>query len=220
LPELQQSLTRIVPSYPTTVVTFVATWSKESQPESFTVHKEFDCCYSSHPKDFLNGTKAPKTKAREMYDLEGFHPEAVRLFVQWLYTQSVTLKSGDLNHPDYDLLHGDNDHLHTLWILAKKLSIPSLQNFAMQKLHVINVRYLGFLYPPIRSIYQKTQDSSPLRRFAVIVTAHDDNFPNSYPDTSDHTKQFLLDLATHLKHYFKPGTENIRLEDYLVHIEN
>lgn len=66
-----------------------------------------------------------------------------------------------------DAPHGKQelDDLIRVWVLADKLQIPKLQNFAVDMLFQIREEYSAILILQLKLVYKETSSDSPLRNF-------------------------------------------------------
>ncbi|PMD48951.1 hypothetical protein L207DRAFT_595480 [Hyaloscypha variabilis F] len=140
---------------PQSVVTIII--GPEESKETFMVHKELICHYSSFFSTAFNSNfteTATKTMTLPDVDLDGFG-----LLVHWFYTQQIDLDPKDR---DSNVLP-----LAKLWTLAERLLITKLQNNIMDKLRVSvefaekqNLKdFLHYAYA--------LKDKSPLKRLAA-----------------------------------------------------
>jgi len=79
----------------------------------------------------------------QKYKLEDTNPDKFRVFVQWLYNQTLTYIYCEEDVKIYSEDHGARCEKETisrieLWVLAEKLLIPQLQNKAMTLLQSIS----------------------------------------------------------------------------------
>ena len=152
----------------------------------------FDAAFKS---DFIEGQT-------QEYRLEDTSGDAIRLLVDWFYTQTIdtTFDLTKLRESDpleaQALGRAECLALTALWVLAEKLLIPRLQNMRVDRLE--GYRKATELVPTnsIVYVYQNTAQESPLRRFLVYACAgHLD--PEAYKGIPERFPQeMLIDLVT------------------------
>jgi hypothetical protein len=121
----------------------------------FIVQKVFACFYSpvfreAFASELFEGQ-------RQNYRLKDTIKDAVRLFSLWLYRKK--LESNTLNEAwdgknknseeYYDRIDKDEMGLVDLWLLADQLSVPRLQNAAIENLDKLYVKH-SCNFPPVR----------------------------------------------------------------------
>ncbi|PVH71818.1 hypothetical protein DL98DRAFT_89832 [Cadophora sp. DSE1049] len=126
----------------------------ETHHQSFPIHKNHICHYSSFFDAAFNGNFA-EARSQEV-DLYEVKPETFGIFVNWIYTQDVVSEDGEVPN-----VHG----LIHLWLLADRILVPSLQNQAIDLIERTrqqkgNDRLPSELFP---IIYDNTNAESALR---------------------------------------------------------
>jgi hypothetical protein len=90
--------------------------------------------------------------------LTNVDPEAFRLFVQWLYTQSLLNKYGQ---PAYQ------HRFIGLWVLAKRLCMVQLQNNAINMLDERRILENCIQVKSLRFVYENTETGDALQKYLV-----------------------------------------------------
>ncbi|KAK0126628.1 hypothetical protein ONS95_008214 [Cadophora gregata] len=116
--------------------------------KNFVVHKNFACHYSpvlraAFDSNFIEGQT-------QVYHFQDTEETVVILLVNWLYSQSLVVKSLKSRKSN----DTDDMKLFRLWVLADRLLIPRLQNAVMSKLYkmeeifleTIDKNNLGYIY--------------------------------------------------------------------------
>jgi hypothetical protein len=166
--------------------------------EVFTVHKEFACHYSPVLKAAFNSNFIEGQT--QTYRLQETTERAVRLLVQWLYTQKLDTfvpKTGEGGQNNYGVLKSSqNLALVELWVLAEKLLIPALQNVVVREIeehrscsHKINTLCLHY-------VYEKTKRGSLLRRLMVDMCFSHLKVPSYMKHPERYPQEMLIELVT------------------------
>ncbi|RDL36028.1 uncharacterized protein BP5553_06640 [Venustampulla echinocandica] len=139
-------------SGPQSIVTIHVSRNKRKQ--TFLVHKQFICFYSSYFNAAFNGEfQEGQTQTLE---LENVFPSLFAIFVNWIYTQKIV---ADDNYAPtlFSLIQ--------LWILADRLLVPKLQNKILGQLEIRRADNVPFSGETLASFYNHTVTGSPLRRY-------------------------------------------------------
>jgi len=186
---------------PKEMVTLIAVESDDTK--EFLVHKEFACHYSPTLNAAFNSTFIEGQT--QTYRLEKISEGAVRLLVQWLYTQKLDIVQlrNSYGEPEGDDITEMNDEetkdeylcLAQLWVLADQFLIPKLQNLVLRIFDEIRVKTEGMLDGCLSYVYENTSKESKIRllfvhRFACYVSS--DSYAKN-PD--DLPREMLLDLV-------------------------
>ncbi|CZR51104.1 uncharacterized protein PAC_00979 [Phialocephala subalpina] len=147
-------------------VTFII--GPEDNTEKFTVPKKLACFYSSVLNAALNGDSVEHQTHYRIIDTTS---RAFQILHGWLFNEELMTKQlspppdMDLDDEDY----GEEDKsLAELWVLAEKLSIPTLQNAAIEAITRIAVEHSCAPEATFDYVYNNTQgEESPLRRLLV-----------------------------------------------------
>ncbi|KAE9381289.1 hypothetical protein N431DRAFT_505713 [Stipitochalara longipes BDJ] len=142
--------------------------------QKFIVHKEFACFYSPVLKaasnsEFVEGQT-------QTYRLHDTTERAVCLLSDWIYTQTLDITqfanhSGLKDNPDRQAVISQDKSLVELWVLAKKLLIPSLQNLVVTELYDLRKKTRSTATLCIKYVYENTCEGSPLRLLMVDMCA-------------------------------------------------
>lgn len=118
-------ITDPVSSDSSSLVTFII--GKNGETVNFTAHKEVICCHSpvleaAFNSNFIEGQT-------QTCRLEDTTEDAFKLFMQWIYSQRLTLKQLDDCWTTVEAEEvSEYMNLMGLWVLADRLCIPCLQN--------------------------------------------------------------------------------------------
>ena len=143
--------------------------------ESFVVHKELVCHYSSF---FRSATQGRWLEAQTgVVELLDDIPEIVALFQTWLYAQKLELDEGQRKTCRL---------LVEIFIFGDKMGAPGFQNAAIDELSQRSMN----VYPVpgatiVKRVYDGTMPGSPLRKLLV------DFFPWGPWGTSSFTVEFM-----------------------------
>ena len=106
-----------------------------------------------------------------------------------------------------------------LWVLADKLLIPCLQNYAIDAIEEYRKTTGNIATYAIPYIYENTSKNSPLRRFFVETctwylrgTCYKE-WPNDFP------KEMLLDLSAMFRELVKPNLSSKQREMAQFHVK-
>lgn len=189
----------------------------------FLVHKDFACHYVASFDSVFNAANGHAKTFR----LEDTTTGAFRLLVQWLYTQKLHLVQLREDEIIEDAITNDeNLCLVELWVLARNLGLPKLQNLIIYSFECIGGKH-GFVPDNcIPYVYSNTEPGSPLRKYFIdcctfiIDRSTFQKAPQNFPN------EMLLELADRTiallehegyKHEKKDfGWTNIQLAEYYV----
>ncbi|CZR51115.1 uncharacterized protein PAC_00990 [Phialocephala subalpina] len=188
--------------------------------ERFMVHEEVACLYSpviakavleSENNNLEFNTRAP--------------PQVVRRFVQWLYTQNLVLH---FYHEDpcdkycRGLRHGELLDLVGLWITAKELKIPSLQDQIIRAFDVLYQEHgCSIFFEYIPKLYERTRPKCALRKYFVALCARGFHRYRHVFDEDMYTlpNQFVIEIADHACTKLSDAQKSYNLSDYLCNPE-
>ena len=169
------------------------------EAKTFIVHKEFACHYSPVFNAAFNSSF---TEGQTLtYRLEDTTEGAFRLLVQWLYTQKLDLlqlndeSSDDETYSD-STWDENNRGLVELWILADRLCIPQLQNFALESINKISDKLLMVPTGIFNYTYEHTTAGCQLRRFLVELCARGLKSWFYSVESESFPRDMLIDLTT------------------------
>jgi hypothetical protein len=192
-------------------------------PQPFTVHKGKLCDVSAYFEAELEKLEKNdndnKDKTLFIQDtIQQLHfslasPAVFELFMKWLYYTVITDKNGQLPSPA---------KLVQLWLLAKRIQIPALQNLALKGLHGKSFCHdiAGFQY-----LYRVTRPEDPLRKYfidSVICRKMPDRdlraiLNNHWAQlTEEMLKDIIFGLKTHATAVNSGKTPGLRVANYLV----
>jgi len=169
----------------------------QGDKQTFLVHKKFICQYSPFFDAAFNGNFKEGTS--QELDLQDTDPVAFSIFVDWLYTQTITSNPSDIDVPTELLM------LVKLWVLADKLLIPRLQN---ETLAIFDERRssTGRLGHGMRScfyVYENTSEGSPLRRYFSYMASRRMEGLGSRPLATDkfrcYPRDMLIDIIEEIR---------------------
>ncbi|KUJ22798.1 uncharacterized protein LY89DRAFT_763280 [Mollisia scopiformis] len=156
--------------------------------EDFIVHKYFACHYSpvlraAFNSDFLEGQT-------QTYTIIDATPHAVKILVEWLYTQLINTAP-----IEDDAVHVQQRHLLVqLWVLGDRFLIPKLQNLAI---HALNRLIMAIGLRPGLSVeytWAHAPVGSPLRLFFLHAHAVIGEFDWYQQNLDSVPKEFLAEL--------------------------
>ena len=186
---------------PKEMVTLIAVESDDTK--EFLVHKEFACHYSPTLNAAFNSTFIEGQT--QTYRLEKISEGAVRLLVQWLYTQKLDIVQlrNSYGEPEGDDITEMNDEetkdeylcLAQLWVLADQFLIPKLQNLVLRIFDEIRIELKILPVNCFSYVYENTSKDSKIRLYFLHHYAcytHSDEYAE-YADFF--SKEMLLDLA-------------------------
>ncbi|TVY41602.1 hypothetical protein LOCC1_G007766 [Lachnellula occidentalis] len=168
----------------------------------FVVHKEFACHYSpvlkaAFESEFIEGQT-------QTYTLDDTTEGAFRMLVQWLYTQKVTSELRDdssskpcdgINDPKQrEIAARDTEDLVTLWVLAGKLIMPTLQNEAMDVMMWYYTEFSFIRNSTFAAVYAQTAPDSLLRKAFVELCTHRLETEMIVKRQDSFPKEMLLDM--------------------------
>lgn len=176
-------------SAPKTLVSLFV--GKDADLRKFSVHKEFACHYlpvlkAAFNSDFIEGPT-------QTYKFQDTSDGAVRLLLQWLYTQKLDiLQLGDgtttLADVQPELKTKEDMSLAELWVLAEKLLIPRLQNMVVEEIHNLSKHWKHVTTLCLDCVYTNTTTvETPLVFFScicVLVTSNPlyiQSIPSGFP---------------------------------------
>ena len=140
----------------------------------YVVHEQFICHYSDFFQSAFNSGFS-ETESKEVSYPDTTTP-AFGLFIQWLYTQSLSDIEG--SKPSV------ND-LIEVWFLADAILVPSLQNKALLAINEHRQKAAQFITQDFHRIYERTDKENLLRKFlidqcaaALKEIANPQNFPH------------------------------------------
>ncbi|KAE8446884.1 hypothetical protein EG329_011515 [Mollisiaceae sp. DMI_Dod_QoI] len=167
--------------------------------EKFVVHKDFACHYSpvfqaAFSSQFVEGQT-------QEYRLKDTTAEAIRLLVNWFYTQKVEVRQlgpeGNFSTKEVNMKfkHHEDITLVELWVLADKLLLPRLQNTIVEEMQRLREQLRLAPINCYALAYEKTQEGSPLRRFLVDSSVGSSmQKPEFYECIEQFPKEMLMDM--------------------------
>jgi hypothetical protein len=158
-----------------------------SAPVSFHAHIDLLCSSSTFFSNALTGDfKEGRDKVVPMPDDE---PEVFLEFLNWLYNRK---HFGGMMFAFVDMLKWCK-----LWILADKLDVPALQNFAMESIFNKFESYDGHSVPTstFNHVYQNSVPDSPLREVLLQFAVRKMALPFYNENVSGLEVEFLEDLC-------------------------
>ncbi|TVY44544.1 hypothetical protein LOCC1_G003360 [Lachnellula occidentalis] len=173
--------------------------SAEVTKKTFLVHKAILCHYSSFFNAAFNGGFA-EDAAQEL-DLPDTGPILFSIFVEWIYSQRVTMSITTWNN---DILT-----LTKLWVLADRCLVPRLQNETLGYIEDSRVTWKWKFCPAsvCAYVYDSTTDRSPLRQYLADLYSHDICLVNLPPP-------MLADIITCTVKHLRVPESNVRRVGY------
>lgn len=189
--------------------TIILTAGEDETAKTFLVHKEAAIATSPVIAKYV------EESAQDHYLLKDSTERAVRLLVQYTYSQDIVIEQlRDDN--DFDSTWNDIEEdlaLVELWILAKELEIPSLQNLTIRAIDDIYHKCGILASHCIPAVYDLTSSSSELRRLFVALCAHTD--PEITRASIDiFPQEFLCDLASFLLEKLQDSQKVYSVSDF------
>lgn len=188
---------------------------KEGETVKFTAHKEVVCYHSTvleaaFNSNFIEGQT-------QTYRVEDTTEGVFKLFMQWIYSQKLTLKQLDDSWTPVAAEEvSEYMNLMKLWVLADRLCIPCLQNAVITASDEISEEHPTLHSESCKYIYANTTIDSALRRYTVACFSLVDS-DTIRPDNGRYPHQMLLDVVKHLLRR-QEGLEKKRfvISDYFV----
>ncbi|KAK0100251.1 hypothetical protein ONS96_007534 [Cadophora gregata f. sp. sojae] len=169
--------------------------------KNFVVHKDFACHYSPVLRAAFNSNSIEGQT--QVYHFQNTEEKVVILAVNWLYSQSLVVKSletGESNDTDGTAL------IH-LWVLADRLLIPRLQNAAMRKLIKLEATFLETIDKShLEYIYNNTAKDSSLRLLVLYQFAPLDDLWVLLKGADVFPKKMLIELVSLMSCCLSPAT--------------
>jgi hypothetical protein len=167
--------------------------------EAFTVHKEFACHYSPVLKAAFNSNFVEGQT--QTYRLQETTERAVRLLVQWFYTQKLDIfvpeSEEDAKSGEYIAAKVSQDmSLVELWILAEKLLIPALQNLVAKGIEQCRLQANAISTTSLHYVYEKTERGSLLRRLMVDICFSHLRITSYLTHPDRYPQEMLIELVT------------------------
>jgi len=165
---------------------------KGKKKKTFSVHKSFICHHSpffraAFNSDFVEGS----TQTMKLDDAES---SIFALFLQWLYTQNLTLEEVEQNKAEEFEGGSCQLSLTCLWIMADTFLIPRLKNKAIWLLKEERQKTNMICLESCSLVYEKTLPDSPLRRFFVDEIAFRSNTSRFKERLHNLTHEILIDV--------------------------
>ncbi|CZR51116.1 uncharacterized protein PAC_00991 [Phialocephala subalpina] len=187
----------------------------ENYAETFTVHKEVVCHYSP----FL--AKAFDDVAT--YQKRSTNPRALKLLIQWLYSQNITVKQLEGEWKSNASNADEDEALVELWILAKDWEIPALQNKTLKAIDDIYKKCKLCPCLCIPAAFRATLPGSPLRQYLVslYVRCNDPSrtFYSNDPSHSGLPRDFLPEVINYLGKKLQHAQEIHDVSDFFQQVE-
>ncbi|KAL2072754.1 hypothetical protein VTL71DRAFT_12097 [Oculimacula yallundae] len=165
-------------SDPEDIVTLIAGEDLSEKPMN--VHKEVACHYSPVLKAAFN--RRFQEGESQTYRIEDY-----------MYNRNLDIDSFDPIPADKNLA---DKMLIEIWVLADKLLIPGLQNFAIFELEDLGKRYKTTSTDCLEYVYERTPSGSPLRKFFLQQCAFNVTSKRFLERPEQFPKEMLLKLAT------------------------
>ncbi|KAF8851471.1 hypothetical protein BDZ45DRAFT_695919 [Acephala macrosclerotiorum] len=179
------------------LITFIV--GAEDNTETFMVSKKLACFYSRVLNTAFNGDSVENRT--QTYRIVDTTLRAFQMLNGWLYNEALNTKQ--LNPvPDMDLdsldYREEDNALAELWVLAEKLSMPTLQNAAIKAITEIAIEHNCAPETTFDYVYKNTRDEeSPLRRLLVRQCIEYTD-PSLFVENKD---QFPKDLLAEIAAY-------------------
>jgi len=132
----------------------------------------------------------------KIYRLEDTTARAFQFFVQWLYSQKLhvqQLQDDWVN--DSDKSSNENIALSELWVLAEKMSMPQLQNAAIEIINEVHDKAKVVPTKSLHYVHSHTSEDSLLRKYRVSLLAEQLHYRNFRKNPSSFPHGILIDLA-------------------------
>jgi len=152
----------------------------------FAIHKGLLCSVSDYFRAALDGNF--KEAEEQKIELLEDDPKVVARFQLWLYSGKVIDEGEDTTALDYPMLVN-------IYVFAETRRILSLQNHLVDTIIRKSVREHFNLRPSDGDMYSNTTTSSPLRKLAVHMAAHNGGLVNPSWDLDGYPKEFLVSLV-------------------------
>ncbi|KAF8851458.1 hypothetical protein BDZ45DRAFT_750650 [Acephala macrosclerotiorum] len=189
--EKKQKMGTLNISDPGSVVYLVA--NGDGDAATFIVPKEIACHYSPVLAKELVGDVTE-------WETAFTTGRALKLLVQWFYSQRITVRQLE-GEWRYNRSHSDEDlTLVELWILARRLEIPALQDLVIMTMDDIYKKCDIFPVNCVSPAYEATvfEPQSKLRGFLIALYVH--CYPPDHVMWGDEElpREFLVDLVLYL----------------------
>ncbi|CZR51113.1 uncharacterized protein PAC_00988 [Phialocephala subalpina] len=199
------------PTFKDPMSTIKLTVGEGETAKTFLVHKEAAIAMSPIIAKYV------EESGQDHYLLKDSTERAVRLLVQYTYSQDIVIEQLRDGH-DFDSPRDDDIEedlaLVELWILAKELEIPSLQDLTIRTIDDI-YRKCGFLASHcVPAAYDLTSSGSELRRLFVALCAHTDPSSITLADVDVFPQEFLCDLAIFLLEKLQDSQKVYNVSDF------
>ena len=152
-------------------------------PTTFIVPKELVCYHSEvFKKAFDSNVIKDETQTHRLENTTG---RAFHLLIQWMCTKKLKLRQlndSSVNIPD-EVIDDENNSLVELWVLADNLSMLSLQNHVLDRIHEINEKHHR-----VATSTSRTSTRTPL-----LEVRFEDTWSISVPGAS--TRQLFLTIV-------------------------
>lgn len=158
--------------------------------ETFTIHKDIICYYSpffdgAFNREFEEGV------SQEVH-LRDVQPACFSIFVDWLYSQTVTMIDLDTESLN------EFECLVRLWVLADRLLLPRLQNATLRALAQTSLKLNRAPHTAYKYVYSNTADASPLRRYCTALYVMSCRNKSYVSELDSCPRQMLVDIINEM----------------------